>query len=103
MTIARRRGMPAVLPHTDPMQGGSIGLAQAEQADATEIARLARWYDAPTVLQGRMTLRDDGLWDTSWTLQAKAASGVWRTDVTTFDRAIAAGVEGSALRLAGIE
>jgi squalene cyclase len=55
------------------------------------------------VLQGRMTLRDDGLWDTGWTLQAKAASGAWRSDVTTFDRAIAASIEGSARQLAGLE
>ncbi len=99
--ISRRRGVPAVLPHTDLPEQGGVGLAEAEHSDRAAIAQIAASYGASAVLQGRMVLREDGLWDTSWTFQDdKEAGGTWRSDGTTFDRSIAAGIEGSALRLA---
>lgn len=102
-TISRRRGVPAVLPRTDLLEQGIVGLADAEQLNAGIVAQVAASYAAPAVLQGRMILGEDGLWDTSWTFQdGKEVRGAWRSDGTTFDRAIAAGIEGSALRLAGL-
>lgn len=95
--IARRRGVPVVLPRSD-----DAGEWEGQPPDGGEI-RLKTASEAAAVLHGEMTMQDSGLWDTDWMLRSAEGQGSWRTDGTTFDRAIASGVEGSALRLAGLQ
>ena len=101
--IARRRGVPVVLPRRDAVGDAELGRGEGEAPGGGEIWPLEKEFGAAAVLHGEMTMRDDGLWDTGWMLQSAAGQGSWRSDGTTFDRAIASGVEGSALRLAGLQ
>jgi len=100
--IARLRGVPVVLPRSDAVGNADSGRGESQAPDGGETRRLENAYGAAAVLCGEMTMRDDGLWDTGWVLQSAEGQGSWRIDETTFDRAIASGVEGSALRLAGL-
>ena len=101
--IARRRGLPVVLPRTAADEEHAVGLAAGEAADAEATARVAALYGATAVLRGTMRMRPDGLWDTRWTLAPPAGGESWHTDATTFDRAIGTGLAGAARQLAGIE
>lgn len=101
--IARRRGVPVVLPRSDAAGEAESGRGEGEAPDAGKIRRLENASEAAAVLHGEMTMQDNGLWDTDWMLQSAEGQGSWRTGGTTFDRAIATGVESSALRLAGLQ
>lgn len=102
--IARRRGLPVVLPRIadEDRTAGLAGRAGGEGADADTAARAAAFYDAAAVLRGSMRMRPDGLWDTRWTLAVPPGGESSQTSGTTFDRAIAAGLAGAARQLAGI-
>lgn len=105
--IARRRGLPVVLPRIadEDRSAGLAGRAAGEGADAGTTARAAALYDVAAVLRGSMRMRPDGLWDTRWTLAMPGGGESSQTDATegtTFDRAIAAGLAGAARQLAGI-
>jgi hypothetical protein len=100
--IARRRGVATVLPRLDAAREADLAMVDGQTPEDGAIRRLAEDSAAGAVLQGRMIMRADGRWDTGWTLQASGNSSSWRSDATTFDRAIASGLEGSALRMADL-
>jgi hypothetical protein len=101
LSIAGRRGVPVVLPRT----GADEALVDTESvaADTEAIARRKVAYRADVVLLGTMTITPEGVWDTEWALLPGHEQHRWRIDGTTFDRAIADGIEGSARILAGAE
>jgi hypothetical protein len=99
--IARRRGVPVVLPQLDAASG-VLATTGSQMPEDGAVRRLAEEYAAGAVLQGRMIMRADGQWDTGWTLYDGEARACWRSDSTTFDRAIAAGIGESTLRMAGL-
>lgn len=103
--IARRRGLPVVLPRIadEDRNAGLAERAAGERADAGTTARAAALYDAAAVLRGSMRMRRDGLWDSRWMLAVPGGGESSQTEGTTFDRAIAAGLAGAARQLAGID
>ena len=101
--IGRRRGIPVVLPRSDVVAEAEAGRGEGQAPGGGETRLLKDAYGASASLHGAMTMQDDGLWNTGWALQSAEAQGSWRCDSTTFDRAIASGVEGAALRLAGLQ
>lgn len=94
--MARRRGIPLVLPRMGPDD-------QAALERGGGIAALKQDYHADAVLMGSMVMRPEGTWDTGWTLLRDGMPEVWNVDGTTFDRAIQDGVERTARYLAGVE
>lgn len=96
MDIARRRGVPLVLPRMGPDD-------QAALEKGGGIAALQQDYRAAAVLMGSMTMRPEGTWDTGWTLLREGLPEVWNVENSTFDRAIQDGVERTARYLAGLE
>lgn len=94
--IARRRGLPLVLPRMGPDD-------QAALERGGGIAALKQDYHAGAVLMGSMTMRPEGTWDTGWTLLRDGLPELWNVDDSTFDRAIQDGVERTAQVLAGYE
>ena len=94
--MARRRGLPLVLPRMGPDD-------QAALERGGGIAALKQDYHADAVLMGSMVMRPEGTWDTGWTLLRDGMPEVWNVDGTTFDRAIQDGVERTARYLAGYE
>ncbi len=101
--IGRRRGIPVALPRSNVVAEAEAGRGEGQAPDGGETRQLKDAYGAVASLYGAMTMRDDGMWNTGWTLQSAEVQGSWRSDDTTFDRAIASGVEGAALRLAGLQ
>jgi len=98
--IARRRGVPAVLPATAADDPRAVMRPAVEAADAAGLARVAAVYGATAVLRGTMRMRSDGLWDTRWLLALPAGGQPWLNEATTFDRAIGSGLAGAAEQLA---
>lgn len=103
LSIAGRRGVPVVLPRTGSDEALVAQNAEFVGADTETVARRKVAYRADTVLLGTMTITPEGVWDTQWTLLPGSEQHRWRIDGTTFDRAIADGIEGSARILAGAE
>jgi hypothetical protein len=101
--ISRRRGVPVVLPRLDAARDAELTATDGQPPEEGAVRQLAAEYAADAVLQGWMIMRADGQWDTGWTLQPGGARDSWRSDGTTFDRAIASGLEGSALRMGGLQ
>lgn len=99
--IARRRGVPAVLPTTEGDDPKAVTRSAVEAADAAGLAQVAGIYGAAAVLRGTMRMRSDGLWDTRWLLALPAGGRPWQNEATTFDRAIGSGLAGAAEQLAG--
>ena len=99
--IARRSGVPAVLPATQADDPSAVTGEAVEAADVAGLARIAGLYGAAAVLRGTMRMRSDGLWDTRWLLAIPAGGRPWQDEATTFDRAIGSGLAGAARQLAG--
>lgn len=103
LSVSRRRGLPVVLPGQTPGEAQAALVASAGAVDPAVDARLACELQADAMLQGEMVLTQDGYWNTDWQLHDHGSKRQWRIEQTTFDRAIAAGIEGSAATLAGVE
>lgn len=93
--MARRRGLPLVLPRMGPDDQAALGRSGGIEA-------LKQAYQAGAVLMGTMTMRPEGTWDTGWTLLHGGPPETWSAQDTTFDRAIRDGAERTARVLAGI-
>jgi hypothetical protein len=101
LSVARRRGVPIVLPAAEWLE--LISYKQIAAADADAIARAKIANAADEVLLGNMVMTPEGVWNTDWTLLDDHRLRRWRVENTTFDRAIAQGIAGSAGVLAGID
>lgn len=100
-SVARQRGLPVVLPQAGAVGTGIPSYAAIAAADPSMLETMRRGYRADDVLSGTMTLTADGTWDTTWRLLG-GGEEAWRVDGTTFDRALAVGVDRTLLRLAGL-
>lgn len=99
VSVARRRGVPVVLPQMNGDERAGIGYHDVASRDLARIRRFSRRYGSDAVLFGTLVMDTQGYWTLNWSLEWNNRLNRNQLDGVTFDVALRNAVERTAKAL----
>lgn len=97
---ARRRGIPLRLPLLDLEDQSRIRVTDVWGGFQTAVRRASERYRPQAILLARLYQEQPGRWRAHWSLLLDSETLQWESMADSADEALAAGIEGSADRIA---